>query len=98
MSGEILSIAIFEPLPGMEQASLLTMHTLIEALSIGGYSRDMLFRDSKHGGEYVLLRYWKSENARRAAQEDPVILRCWAKLGQEIRAVKVYETLEEADL
>jgi len=30
--------------------------------------------------------------------EDPEILRCWAKLSQEIRAVKVYETLEEAGL
>jgi hypothetical protein len=41
-----------------------------------------------------LLRYWKSEEARRAAQEDPDAQRCWAKLGNEIQILKVYEKLE----
>jgi hypothetical protein len=56
----------------------------------------VLYRDAKSGDEYILLRYWKSEEARRAALEDPEVLRCWAKLAQEIRTVNVYETLEEA--
>jgi hypothetical protein len=43
-----------------------------------------------------LLRHWKSEESRRAALEDPEVLRCWAKLAHEIRTVKIYETLEEA--
>ncbi len=98
MSEEILSIAIFEPLPGKEAESLATIRDLIAALSAGGYSRDSLYRDSKARREYILLRYWRSDGARRAALEDPEILRCWAKLSQEIRAVKVYETLEEAGL
>jgi quinol monooxygenase YgiN len=93
---EIFSVAIFEPLPGHEEASLLTMRSLIAALSAGGYSRDLLYRDAKSRAEYVLLRYWKSEAARRAALEDPEVLRCWAKLAQEIRTIKIYETLEEA--
>jgi hypothetical protein len=46
-------------------------------------------------GQYVLLRYWRSEEARRAALEDPDVLRCWAKLANEIRTVSVMETLEE---
>jgi heme-degrading monooxygenase HmoA len=96
MSQEILSIAIFQPLPGYEQESLATMRALIAALSAGGYSRDVLYRDAKSDDEYVLLRYWKSENARRDALEDPEVLRCWAKLAQEIRTVKIYETLEDA--
>jgi quinol monooxygenase YgiN len=96
MSQEILSIAIFQPLPGYEQESLNTMRSLIAALSAGGYSRDVLYRDAKSEGEYVLLRYWKSESARRDALEDPEVLRCWAKLSQEIRTVKIYETLEDA--
>jgi hypothetical protein len=49
----------------------------------------------EHEGHYVLLRHWKSEDARRAAQEDPDMLRCWARLGNEIEIVKVYETLSE---
>ena len=93
---EILSVAIFQPLPGHEEASLITMRALITALSTGGYSRDLLYRDAKSRGEYVLLRYWKSEAARRAALEDSEVLRCWAKLAHEIRTVKIYETLEEA--
>ena len=93
---EILSIAIFQPLPGHEEASLATMQALIAALSAGGYSRDLLYRDAKSHDEYVLLRYWKSEEARRAALEDPEVLRCWAKLSLEIRTVKIYETLEDA--
>ena len=95
MAKEILSIAIYEPLPGSEAASLATMRDLVAALSKGGYSRDLLYRDASPSGEYVLLRYWKSEAARRAALEDPEVLRCWAKLAQEIRTVKVFETLDE---
>ncbi len=96
MSDEILSVAIFQPLAGHEEASLTTMRALIAALSAGGYSRDVLYRDAKSHNEYVLLRHWTSEAARRAALEDPEVLRCWAKLAHEIRTLKIYETLEEA--
>ena len=96
MSKEFFSIAIYEPLPGMERQSLETVRALIHALAKCGYSRDMLFRDSGPSGEFVLLRYWKSEEARRAAQDDPETLRCWSKLSQEIRTVRIFESLEEA--
>jgi len=95
MSQEILSVAIFQPLPGHEEASLTTMRALIAALSSGGYSRDALYRDAK-SHDCILLRHWKSEETRRAALEDPEVLRCWAKLAHEIRTLKIYETLEEA--
>jgi heme-degrading monooxygenase HmoA len=93
---EILSVAIYEPLPGMEAVSLTTIRDLIAILSSKGYSRDRLYHDSET--QYVLLRYWTSEESRRAAQEDPEVLRCWARLGNEIRIVKVYETLESVPL
>jgi hypothetical protein len=96
MSQEILSIAIFQPLEGQEQTSLDTMRALKAALSAGGYSRDILYRDARRGNDYILLRYWTSEAARRNALDDPEVLRCWAKLAQEIRTVRIYETLEEA--
>jgi hypothetical protein len=96
LSEEILSIAVYEPLPGSEEASLATMRELMNVLAKGGYSRDLLYRDTKPVGEYVLLRYWKSESARRAALEDPDVLRCWAKLAHEIRTIKIFETLEDA--
>ena len=94
MSHEILSVAIFEPLEGMEMESVGTFRDLFAALTAGGYSRDSLHKDAS-SSTYVLIRHWKSEEARRAAMEDPVVLRCWAKLSHEIRTLKVFETLEE---
>jgi hypothetical protein len=96
MPQEILSVAMYEPLPDMEAASLATIRELIAILASKGYSRDRLYHDSE--AHYVLLRYWTSEESRRTAQEDPEVLRCWARLGNEIRIVKVYETLESVPL
>jgi hypothetical protein len=96
MSKEILSVAIFDPLPGKEEAALETMRSLRAALSNGGYSRDRIYRDSNK--QYVVVRYWKSEEARRAALEDSEVLRALAKLAQEIEIVKIHERLDEVDL
>jgi hypothetical protein len=95
MSQEFLSVAIWEPLPGMEAASLATIHELNSIVSSKGYGRDLLYRTAE--SHYVLLRHWKSEQARSTAQEDPELLRCWARLGNEIQILKVYEKLEEVD-
>jgi len=96
MPDEILSVAVWDPVPEQEAASLATIRELIAILSAKSYSRDLLYRDRE--SHYVLLRYWKSEEARRTAQEDPDILRCWARLGNEVQIVKVYETLTEVSL
>ena len=93
MPQEILSIAVWEPLPDMEASALETFVELRSIVAAKGYGRDLLYRDRE--SHYVFLRYWKSEDARRAAQEDPAMLRCWAKLGNQIQIVKVYETLTE---
>lgn len=93
MPQEILSVAVWEPVPNMEAASLVTLRELGSILAAKGYGRDFLYRDRE--SHYVLLRHWKSEEARSAAQEDPDMLRCWARLGNEIQIVKVYETLTE---
>lgn len=93
MPQEILSVAVWEPVPEMEDASLNTLRELSAIVASKGYGRDLLYRDRE--SHYVFLRYWKSEDARRAAQEDPDMLRCWARLGNEIHILKVYETLAE---
>src|SRR5579862_241040 len=95
MPQEILSVAVWEPVPQMEAASLNTIRELSAIVASKGYGRDLLYRDRE--SHYVFLRYWKSEDARRAAQEDPDMLRCWAKLGNQIQIVKVYETLCETE-
>lgn len=96
MSQEYLSVAIWEPLPGMEAAALATIRELHAIVSSKGYGRDLLYRSGE--SHYMLLRYWNSEQARSAAQEDPDLLRCWARLGNEIQILKVYEKLEEIGL
>jgi hypothetical protein len=93
MSQEFLSIAIWEPLLGMEAAALATIRELNAIVAKKEYGRDLLYRSG--GSHYVLLRYWNSEQARSTAQEDPELLRCWARLGNEIQILKVYEKLEE---
>ncbi len=93
MAQEILSVAVWEPIPDMEAASLATLREIGSIIAAKGYGRDLLYRDRE--SHYVLLRHWKSEEARSAAQEDPDMLRCWARLGNEIQIVKVYETLTE---
>jgi hypothetical protein len=92
---EILAVAVFEPLEGMEAQALATVRELSAALERGGYSRDVLYRAPE--GTYVLVRYWKSDEARRHAPEDPDAQRCWARLAHEIRIVKIYERLEEVE-
>lgn len=72
------------------------MRSLRTALSNGGYSRDRIYRDGNK--QYVVVRYWKSEEARRAALEDPEVLRALAKLAQEIEIVKIHERLDEVEL
>lgn len=93
---EILAVAVWEPAPQMEAASLATLRELMSIVAAKGYGRDLLYRDLE--SHYVFLRYWKSDEARRAAQEDPDLLRCWARLANEIRIVKVYEALSEVPL
>ncbi len=96
MAQEILSVAVWKPVPQMEAASLQTLRELGAIVTSKGYGRDVLYREGR--AHYVLLRYWKSEEARQAALEDPEMLRCWARLGNEIEIVKVYETLTEVPM
>ena len=93
MAQEILSLAIWEPIPGHEADALESFNQIKSITSRKSYARDLLYRDGNR--QYVFMRYWKSEDARRSAQEDPEMLCCWAKLGNEIQIVKVYETLTE---
>jgi hypothetical protein len=90
---EYLSLAIWEPLPGMEAAAVATIRELNEIVTRKQYGRNFLYRSAK--SEYVLLRYWRSEEAQKAALEDPDLLRAWARLANEIKISTVFEKLEE---
>lgn len=85
-------MAIWEPVAGKEEASVATVREISSIVARRNYGRDLLYRSGRF---YVLLRYWNSEQARLAAHEDPEMLRCWARLGNEIEIVRVFEKLEE---
>jgi heme-degrading monooxygenase HmoA len=91
---EIFSIAIFETLEGHEVEALATLRDLLSALAAKGYSRDSVHRHVSSPHHYVLLRHWRSEQDRRVALEDPELQKIWARLGNQISIVSVYETLE----
>lgn len=91
---EIFSIAIFETLEGHEADALSTLRELLSALEAKQYSRDSIHRHASPPHHYVLLRHWRSEADRRAALEDPELQKIWARLGNLISIVSVYETLE----
>ena len=93
MSQEILSVAVWEPVPELEDAALETFRELGSIVAAKGYGRDLLYRDRE--SHYVFMRYWKSEEARRSALEDPEMQRCWLRLGNQVQIIKVYETLSE---
>jgi heme-degrading monooxygenase HmoA len=96
MPQEILSVAVWEPVPELEEAALETFRQLMSIVATKGYGRDHLYRDRE--SHYVFMRYWKSEEARRSALEDPEMQRCWARLGNQVQIIKVYETLAEVPL
>ena len=96
MPQEILSVAVWEPAPEMEAAALETFLELKSIVAAKGYGRDLLYRDPE--SHYIFMRYWKSEEARRSALEDPEMQRCWARLGNQVQIIKVYETLVEVPL
>jgi hypothetical protein len=91
---EIFSIAIFETLEGHDAEALATLGELLSALAAKEYSRDSIHRQTSPPRHYVLLRHWRSEPDRRAALEDPELQKIWARLGNQISIVSVYETLE----
>ena len=78
-------MAVWEPVPAHGSRSLVdTFRELNSIVAAKGYGRDLLYRDRE--SHYVFLRYWKSEEARSAAQEDPEMLRCWADWATKFRS------------
>lgn len=77
----------------MREQALATMRELAVVLARLGYAEDTLYGDA--GSECLLFRRWKSEEARRDAQEHPEVLRCWARVAHQITVLKTYERLED---
>jgi hypothetical protein len=94
MAAELMSIAYIWPFAGKNEETLEVLNGLYSLLSRKGYSRDLLYRDAR-SERLVNLRYWKSEEARQEAQEDPEVHRYWQRLAEISRVDGVVERLEE---
>ncbi len=91
---ELLSIAYIWPEAGKEEETVQVLTELYSLLSRKGYSRDLLYRDTQHN-RLVNLRYWRSEEQRRQAQEDPEVQRLWQRLAGLCRVDGVVEQLQQ---
>jgi quinol monooxygenase YgiN len=91
---ELLSIAYVRPEEGKEQETLDILSQLYTLLRKKNYSRDLLYRDLKDPGRLLNLRYWRSEEARQEAHEDPEVHRLWQRLSEIASVSGVIEKLE----
>jgi hypothetical protein len=93
MDHEFLAIAIIRTHAGHDLDVLELLRNFYKLLSEKGYSRDELFRSEKERDCLVNLRYWKSDDKRREAAEDPDVHRYWHALSEIATVEKVYEQL-----
>ena len=98
MSQEIFAIAIVNPEEGHDDEVLEILRDLYTVMTRKDYSRNTVYRDRKDTHRLINFRYWRSEDARSQAQEDPDVHRCWARLGQVAKVEFVLEHLDEVSL
>ncbi|MFB3915216.1 MAG: putative quinol monooxygenase [Terriglobales bacterium] len=96
-SDQLISIAVMEPYPGMEEEFLDTLRRLYTLMRAKNYSHDELMRNRKNPQHFFNVRHWTSEQARQEAHEDPEVHRFWAKLGHLCFMRAVYESLDAID-
>ena len=97
MSGtsEIMALAVVEAFDGHEEECLHLLHDFYAVLRRKRYSRDLLYRDQKDRRRFVNIRYWRSEEARKEAQDDPDVHSFWKRLSQIAKVTQVLERLED---
>jgi quinol monooxygenase YgiN len=94
---EIFALAYIRPSEGKQQETLDTLKELYSLLRKKDYSRDLLYRDAKNPERLLNLRYWRSEEARNAAHEDPEVHRLWQRLSEISTVDGVIEKLEAVE-
>ncbi len=94
---EILSIAYIRVNQGKDEETLAILSELYTLMGRKGYSRDLLYRDLKDASRLVHLRFWRTEEARDEAHEDPEVHRLWRRLAETSTVESVVEMLEEIE-
>ncbi len=91
---QVLSVAVFDLVPGREQDCLALLRDFYRVLREKGYSDNLLFRDPKSARRYINVRFWRSEQKQKDAAEDPEVHRFWLRLPELLEMHAVYERLE----
>ena len=94
---EIMAMAIFVAKEGKQDELLAVVRKFYSMLKSKGYSRDDLYRDAKNPRRFIHLRYWKSEETRADAHEDPEVHRFWQQMGLLCDMESVTERMDELD-
>lgn len=98
MDNEFLAIAVVRPFEDREADVFTLLRDFYSLLASKGYCRDVLLQSSKDPTRLINLRYWKSDQSRREAAEDPEVHRYWHALSEIAEVEKVYEQLHEVKL
>ena len=94
---EIMAMAIFVAREGKEEELFAVVRNFYSMLERKGYSRDLLYRDTVNPRRFIHLRYWKSEECRATAHEDPDVHRFWQQMGLLCDMESVTQGMEELD-
>lgn len=94
---EITAMAIYVAREGKEVELLAVVREFYAMMARKGYSRDLLYRDSKNTRRFIHLRYWRGEESRAEAHEDPEVHRFWQRMGLLCDMESVTERMDELD-
>lgn len=94
-TSEIMALAVVEAFHGKDEECLQLLHEFYAVLRRKQYSRDLLYRDLKDRRQFINIRYWRSEQAREDAHEDPDVHRFWQRLSEISKVTVVFERLED---
>ena len=94
-TSEIMALAVIDAFVGKDEECLHLLHDFYAVLRRKRYSRDLLYRDLKDRRRFVNIRYWRSEEARKEAQDDPDVHSFWKRLSEIAKVTQVLERLED---
>jgi len=94
-TSEIMALAVVEAFDGKDEECLQLLHEFYGLLRRKQYSHDLLYRDQKDPRRFINIRYWRSEEARAEAQEDPDVHKFWQRLSEISQVAPVFERLAD---
>jgi len=94
-TSEIMALAVVEAFEGEAEDCLHLLHEFYAVLRRKQYSRDQLYRDLKDPRRFVNIRYWRSNETRKQAQDDPDVHKFWQRLSEIAKVTQVFERLTD---